>query len=351
MTEMWIAEDVENYFAASPIGPLLEVGHVAHAYDHPISQAIRKSFELVPEEVLSSVLADDQFRCQYSHVDDEKLEWFAREWSVIEELNKRIRQRRRACLLSQNVNARTAPYDEVKLADLTVSADDLVPLSEFAVEESVLLRNGRAYSILPPTPSENSAYWITRALLSSGFQNRAWVRLDPLIRGPANDFPRMGYRMLWWGPPLLWEDIGNVQEEGFGRWVPSSLGSRSEFTDYAWVPRGDELHLFLEEMPKRDDVDIAGSRYFHVIFSHVSKQVVHLDGAMRIYSAIEWDQRKNVHVHRTGKVGKRIKVFRIDGPLPPDAVSILGGTYFVWNFDVSNFFGASIPELLLGQAG
>ena len=185
--------------------------------------------------------------------------------------------------------------------------------------------------------------------MTGGLQDRALVRLDPFLLGPANEFPRMSYRMLWWGPPLLWKDIVTIEQEQFGRWSPSSLGSTSEFTDFAWVPRGDELHLFLEEMPKREDVEIAGSRYFHVIFCKKAQLVLHLDGAIRIYSSSEWDQRKNVHVHRAGKVGIRIKVFRIDEPIQTEAVSSLGGTYFVWNYDVSNFFGAPVSSFLLGN--
>ncbi len=351
MPEIWIAEKVESYFAASPIGPLLELSHVASEDDHPVSHDLRESLALVPDEVFAPVLGDDKFRAFYGHLGRAEQEWFAREWTIIEELHRRIRRRRRAHLLIQHAESRPAPYDEPGLADVAMSEDGLVPLSEFDVEEGALLRNGRAYSILPPTTAENSSYWITRALLTGGLQNRTWVRLDPLIRGPADKFPRMSYRMLWWGPPLLWKDVVNIQGERFGRWAPAPLGNRSEFTDFARVPRGDELHLFLEEIPKRDDITIAGSRYLHVIFSYKTEHVLHLDGATRIYSETEWDQRKNVHVHRTGKVGTRIKVFRIDNPIQPEAVSSLGGTFFVWNYDVSHFFGASVPVPLLGNVG
>lgn len=351
MNEIWIDENVESFFAASPIGPLLEVGQVAREEDHHLFKAINKSFDLVPIDVLAQVFADDNFAGLYGHLSQTEKEWFAKEWTIIEELNRRIRQRRMSYVLNQNVENRPAPYNEPELSDIVVSTDGLVPLSEFDVEESVLLRNGCAYSILPSTPSENSSYWITRALLAEGLQDRAWVRLDPLIRGPASQFPRMAYRMLWWGPPLLWKDVGNIKRESFGRWAPGSLGQKSEFTDFAWVPRGDEIHLFLEEMPKRNEVDIVGSRYFHVIFSKKIECVLHLDGAIRIYSEDEWDQRKDVHVHRTGKVGKRVKVFRLDEPTNPDVVSSLGGTFFVWNYDVSHFFGASIPPSLLGHDG
>jgi len=349
--EIWIDEDVESYFAASPIGPLLELGRVARAENHPLFYGIKKSFDLIQNDLLTQVFADGNFNGLYGKASQEEKEWFAREWIIIEELNRRIRLRKRSYLLNQNEESRPVPYDEAELSDLEVSSDRLVSLSGFDVEEGVLLRKGQAYTILPSTPSENSSYWITRALLAGELQDRTWVRLDPMIRGQANKFPRMSYRMLWWGPPLLWKDIGNIKKESFGRWVPAPLSHKSEFTDFAWVLRGEETHLFLEEMPKRSDIGIAGSRYFHVIFSNTKEYVVHLDGAVRIYSEDEWDQRRDVHVHRTGKVGNRIKVFRIDGPIQPDVVSSLGGTYFVWNYDVSHFFGASVPSSLLGKDG
>lgn len=348
--EIWISEEVENYFAASPFGPLLEVSEVASDDDHPVSYSLRESLTLVPGEVIEAVIIDDHFQGLYGNLDQTGQECFAREWAVIEELHRRIRKRRRAYLLTQYTESRPTPYDEPELADLTVSEDRLVPLSEFEIDESVLVRNGRAYSILPPTPSENSSYWITRALLTEGLKDYTWVRLDPLIHGPADTFPKMFYRMLWWGPPLLWDDVMNIKEESFGRWVPASLSNRSDFTDFAWVPRGDELSLYLEEMPRREDLNITGSRYFHVIFSRKTERVIHLDGAIRIYSETEWEQRKNVPVHRTKKVGVRIKVFRIDEPIQSGAVSNIGGTYFVWNNDISYFFGASVPKQLLGKA-
>jgi len=351
MTGNWIAEEVVSYFAASPIGPQFEVSRVAQEQDHPVSRALREAIALAPECSVASVLEGDYFRWFYGHLSNAEQLGFARESIVVDELHRRIRRRRRACLLAQHDACRPAPYDEPGLADVPVSEDRLVPLSEFDVQEGTLIRNGRAYVILPPIPAENSSYWITRALVAGGLKDQAWVRLDPLMRGPADEFPQICFKMLWWGPPLLWKDIENIHVEGFGRWAPGRGSNGGEFTDFAWVPRGDELHLFLEEMPKPTDVEIAGSRYFHVIFSRNTRRVLHLDGATRVYTASEWASRMNVHVHRTGKVGTRVKVFRIDHPIEPDAVSSLGGTYFVWNYDVAHFFDPSFPEWLLGTVG
>lgn len=343
----WLPEEVMAFFAASPIGPQFEVGRVASDVDHPISRMLNQALACVPEAVLTAILADDSFLSQYGRLGEDERLSFAREEAVVKELFLRIHRRRRARLLSQFRIDRPPPYDEPELSDVVVSEDRLVRLSEFDVREGALIRNGRAYTILPPTPSPNSSYWITRALHDAGLGDAAWVRLDPLVRGPADQFPLASYRMLWWGPPLLWKDIEGIHSETFGRWVPGLLSNHSEFSDYAWVPRRDELHLFLEEMPKLSDLEVAGSRYFHVIFSTRAKRVIHLDGATRIYPANDWAHRTSVHVHKTGKVGFRAKVFRVDTPMKPDSVSSLGGTYFVWNYDVAHFFNASVPKWLL----
>lgn len=349
MVADWIAQEVEDYFAASPIGPFLELSHVADDTDHPVSGPLRDALAAVPEDALTAVLLDDTFQAQTRHLDEMARVSAARERAVEIELHTRIGHRRRACLLTQHDTKRPAPYDEPELADLPVSEDCLVPLSQFVVQESVLIRNGRAYVVMPPTPFPNSSYWLTQALLSKTVLDYAWVRLDPLIRGPASEFPKLAFRMLWYGPPLLWKDIADIREERFGRWAPGPLSSAGQFTDFAWVPRDDELHLFLEEVPKPEEWDIAGSRYFHVIFSRTTQRVIHLDGANRIYQPQELTARKNQHVHRTGKVGTRIKVFRMDTPIQPNAVSSLGSNFFVWNHDVGHFFNPSVPKYLLGH--
>lgn len=102
MSEIWIDEKVESYFAASPIGPLLEVGRVAHKEDHPLFDGINKAFELILSDVLSHIFADKNFCGLYGNVDQAEKEWFAREWIIIEELNRRIRRCRRSYLLDQN---------------------------------------------------------------------------------------------------------------------------------------------------------------------------------------------------------------------------------------------------------
>lgn len=346
--DYWIDDSLEDHLSRSPVGPLLEFGRISSDETNPLCHSAREATNRVPDEIIDDVRNDQEFQALYGHFESVQCESYAREWVVIRKLQQRIMQKRRRALA--DCAERPAPYNDAALVDLPICKDGLVPLSEFDVEDGVLVRNGRAFVVMLPTPSENSYYWITRALARDSVRRLVRVRLDPLIHGDAATFPRMIYRMLWWGPPLLWSDIVRIQEETFGRWAPGPLSHRSEFTDYAWVPRRDEQHLFLEEMPLRDDIGLSWSRYFHAIFSLESRMVTHLDGAIRLFSDGEWGHRSSGHVHRTGKVGVRRKVFRIDSPMPPDQVSDLGATFFVWNYDVSHFFGLRVPDRLRGHA-
>lgn len=340
---------MEAHFGASPIDPSLQIGSVCRDAGHPLAADLNVALANVPEVLIARALADLDFQALHGHLEPASQRALARERVVVNELQERIRTRRRKLLLAENSCSRPPPYDQPELADLPISDEMLVPLAQFEMDDGVLVRNGRAFVLLPTTPSVNSSYWITRALAAPECRDRSLVRLDPLIHGEALDFPRMSYRMLWWGPPLRWTDVVSIHDEKFGRWLPTPLSSGGEFTDFAWVPRGDEQHLFLEEVPKLAHVEAAGSRYLHAIFSRNDASVVHLDGAIRLYSTVEWQERTRSHVRNAGKVGKRIKVFRLDGSMDPGLVSCLGGTFFVWNHDVSHFFGTEVHPRLLGQ--
>jgi hypothetical protein len=101
-------------------------------------------------------------------------------------------------------------------------------------------------------------------------------------------------------------------------------------------------------MPKREDALTSWSRYLHAIFHRPSGAVTHLDGAVRLYSEPEWGMRLSAHVHRAGKVGRRLKVFRVDGQIDPNAVCPIGSAFYVWNYDVARFFGMAVHDAFLG---
>jgi hypothetical protein len=330
------------------VGPRLEVSHVAKHAEHPLNAEMCRAFESVTHSAIATAQDEEKFLDLYGHLGSGELDWFAREWVIISELNRRSREKRAAAVEAQGDSERPPPYNATAVADLKLCKDCLVPLSAFEIQDGVLVRRGHAFTILVPTPGVNSSYWLTRALDSAQLKAVARVRLDPLLHGPADTFPRMAYRMLSYGPPLRWEDVRGINAEEFGRWMPSSL-SHGEFTDFHWSPRSDELHLAIEEVPRTNGDPSEPSRYFHVIFSRLRDAVTHLDGACRFFSPDERARRDDIHLRHTGKLGTRVKVFRLDGEVDTGPVSGLGVSFFVWNYDVAHFFGADIPASLLGD--
>jgi hypothetical protein len=100
----------------------------------------------------------------------------------------------------------------------------------------------------------------------------------------------------------------------------------------------------MEELPLQDSIAERGSRYCHAIYDKNKSAVIHLDGAIRILGKEEWDQRSSKHLKDVGKVGKRLKIFRIDEPIDTHTMSMLCMNFFIWNYDVARFFGADIPS-------
>jgi hypothetical protein len=47
------------------------------------------------------------------------------------------------------------------------------------------------------------------------------------------------------------------------------------------------------------------------------------------------------NVWSAGKIGVRVKIFRVDGSLPKDAMADLCTTFFMWNDDVKQYFAGS----------
>src|SRR5205823_1406828 len=91
--------------------------------------------------------------------------------------------------------------DHPSLSDLELSGDLLVPMRSFELDGSVLLRNGHACTPVAPVESPNAMYWFMSAVSRLGLQPSVALRLDPLMHGPASEFPRIFYKMWMYGRP------------------------------------------------------------------------------------------------------------------------------------------------------
>jgi hypothetical protein len=318
---------------------------VSQDSQHPLASDLQSQLESYPDSAVELARSDSSFQALGSHFDPDT-ERAARVWLLLQALHKAIPQTRLSILSAADEAGACAPYCHPALADMQVSRDLLVPLSEFSVSGSRLLRRGWAFTMVSTLQSPNSQYWLLQALSQLRIMDRASVRLDPLLWGPVSDFPQTGYRMWWYGRNLDWKRISGLREEEHGRWLPGPLSERAQFIDFVWSPRVDGIHFRCEEVPTQEEIAERGSRYLHAIFDPSEECIRHLDGSIRIYSAMEHDQRIKSHVRSCGKIGTRVKTFSIAGHLDKEALAAVAIGYFVWSFDVARYFGVDVPDQL-----
>ena len=168
------------------------------------------------------------------------------------------------------------------------------------------------------------------------------MRLDPTLHGPLGHFSQMEHRAWWYGTDLDWDEIAGLKGILHRQAGPDerSDGVMSR-TDLSWERRGSEVHFVCEELPPRSELELRGSRFLHAVYRPDLSAFEHVDGAVRIFTGAEWNQRFPKKVHEVGKVGKRVKVFRVDGLVTHDEFGALAATLFQWNPDVAEYLHGS----------
>jgi hypothetical protein len=305
-----------------------------------LREALEDFLSSFNRDEVSAAQASSDFQVFAGHQPDK--DRAARVWLGERLLGTEI-ARRRLDAIRQDLEAlRPRPYALPALEDLEIGTDHLVPLSAFSFDGARLVRKDFAFSVLPTTGSPNSIYWLVATIYEQGLANRTRVRLDPFLFGPAATYPAMHYRMWLYGRPLDWGRVEALQEPEHGRWMPDSPRSRGEFTDYAWTPRKAEVHFVCEEIPEAEVTSTEAARYLHAVYSRTAKTIEHFDGAIRVYSHDEIQQRRTLHARNAGKIGLREKVFVVNGSTDPDALSQVAQVFFVWNDDVQRYFSNTI---------
>jgi hypothetical protein len=333
--------------ASSPGGVLHALEEIADNSTHPLARELGEMFAAASNAAVSQEKGDPHFQFMYSERPDEFQDEQARLHVVGRHLERQIDELRLQLLATGSTVDCPAPYDHQALVGIELSQDQLVSLSEFDVDGLALTRNGHTFAPVPPINGENAAYWFMQTVARRGLHETVSVRLDPLMHRPSNMFSRVEYKMWLHGRRLDLSQVVTLSQEQFGRWLPGKMSRSVQFTDYVWVPRDGELHLTLEEVPRREEITIRGSRYLHAIYDPARKVVVHLDGAVRIFDQDQWRERSSRHVRHSGKAGVRVKIFRVDREVEVEDMTCLAACYFVWNYDVAKFCGVPVPDQLL----
>jgi hypothetical protein len=68
----------------------------------------------------------------------------------------------------------------------------------------------------------------------------------------------------------------------------------------------------------------------------------HADEAIRIYDSNEIVARHANNIINSGKCGKRIKIFEIQGHLDQELWANIACSFFVWNYDLRDYFMGSL---------
>jgi hypothetical protein len=325
-----------DYFSAKPMGTLSAVSDLLGGENGVLRAAFAEFSHQLDKSLVEATLQERTFRA-YNEAAGREGERRAREWLAIHIIDEKISRSRLLELASRE--SRPPPYDLSELGDVKVNKDRLVSVDAFKFDGSALERNGRAFMMAPSTESENAAYWFLLQVRSNSLSNVMSIRLDPFMHGPAESYPRMFYAMRVYGKPLDWARIDRLNEPEHGEWMPTYVSGHQR-TDFVWEPDGSEVHFICEELPADERCETRAARYLHAIYDTKSQRIVHLDGALRIYSRNELEERKSTHVRHSGKAGIRTKLFRTDAPITRECLADLVSTFFVWNDDVANYFAA-----------
>lgn len=137
--------------------------------------------------------------------------------------------------------------------------------------------------------------------------------------------------MIVYGRAVNWDGIAKLKEPHHGRMMSDGPAERFELTEFCWDPRDDGVHFTCEALLALDRIGFEAARYLHAIYDPGTATITHLDGALRIYSAPQLEERLAVgHLRKAGKAGVRRKIFRIDEPVGRDAFSLISQAFFVW---------------------
>jgi hypothetical protein len=200
------------------------------------------------------------------------------------------------------------PYVVESLRGLEVDSEGLVKLANFESTGGALARNGFNFTVCPTTMASNSTFWLLRSFHDQGIAEHVSVRLDPFLWGASETFLPMMFKMIVYGQPVNWDGIAKLREPHHGRMMSDGPAERFETTEFCWDPRDDGMHFTCESLPASERIRFEAARYLHAIYDPAMEAITHLDGALSVYNADQFEARLAAgHLRKAGKaacVGK-----------------------------------------------
>lgn len=334
-----------DYFSKCISDPMTEVYDVLDNVNHPEYEKLK-----------SDLISIDKIDLE-KHVVENNVDFFIDEREEDKDLERRIFYlaymlrndiARMRIMKLLDINDKPSPYNSSNLKGLIIDKNNLASVNQFNIDNYGFEKRNLVYTLCPILGQSNSSYWLFHAILKYTREKdiNFRVRLDPFIEIPLIDYRPMFYKMLVHGKPLDWKRLSTLRNDEFGQWFDEKEYNRIGFTDYVWSPRDKKIHFTCEELPKSTFKGIKTSRYFHAIFNKETGGIGHCDGAIRVYSDDELNDRANYHVKdaKVRKAGKRIKIFQYESSenqnkeIDQDIFCHLAKAFFVWNDDVQFYF-------------
>ncbi len=339
---MLLDRQLFEVFARSYDPPYWIIEDLLHEGAGSVRDALHAALAAVTAEAIAELDHDTRTHLEFVFAGDDT-DRKCRLYIVSDVVSRTIEQTRLATITAKSDPSAAAPYDHPALKGVHVDKEGLVSLAEFTLEGDGLIRNDHTFFLLPPVPGSNAGYWLLQEFARHDLAESVRIRLDPLLHGPSNTLQGRFYKATVYGRPLDWARIRQLRSTDHGEWVPRKMSRRSLITQYAWVPHNGEVDFLCEELPVVAETELRGSRYFHAVYEKANHHIIHVDGAIRTFTPESLNARALLHVREAGKVGTRVKLFRIDRPIDPDLVGGLAQAFFFWNYDVARYFGAKVP--------
>ena len=196
--------------------------------------------------------------------------------------------------------------------------------------------------------SLNSAFFETvDVLLDRGIEVR--LALDPDLVGLAETYGERFEFQYWWGPGFT-DDLAVIPPglTQHGSTTREKLFSQIDHTDFFWYSRSGEHTLEVEEVrdsPSPAAGGLYGCRYVHSIVDEGTGEVLHLDGAVRMYDDEGMVERLDVDLKRASRQTEYTKLWRTDHPLPVSLWKRVVNDYYRDNYLVGEYLGGDRGEL------
>ncbi len=327
-----------DYFSKHMLDPMFELFDVLDNKNHPENKNLYNDLKSIDKNELEAFVKINPIDFLIDRFKNKDIG--RRAYYLINKLQQDIARVRIEKLL--DINDRPAPYNLKNLRNIHLDKNFLVPIDSFKIDNEGFEKDGFVYTLCPILNRSNSSHWIFRTILKLSKEKgiNFKIRLDPFKEILVKDYFLMSYKMFVYGKSLDWQKLIKLRNDEHGKWTNES---NTVITDYVWSPKDNEIHFTCEELPNLDNKEIKSSRYFHAIFDKKTGGINHCDGAIRIYSDYELNNRIKYHVKDSNvrKAGKRIKIFQFESNcngIDQDMFCQLVTSFFVWNDDIQKYF-------------